>query len=97
MTAKARNNPYRKDHERLVVHESVITHYSEFFRAAINGKLAEVTDKTVKLGDVGPETFKLFVCWLYYKRLPNRKKGDDSQLVNHSYDEDFSYDWHTVS
>lgn len=33
------------------------------------------------LEDVHPETFELFVHWLYYQRFPDADKGDDAELV----------------
>ncbi|KAF2449204.1 hypothetical protein P171DRAFT_480311 [Karstenula rhodostoma CBS 690.94] len=54
---------------RFVVHEELLAHYSEFFRAALQGGFAEAETKTITLDDVAPHTFELFVHWLYYQRF----------------------------
>ncbi|KAL1591647.1 hypothetical protein SLS60_011645 [Paraconiothyrium brasiliense] len=64
----------------FVVHEALLTHYSEFFRAALQGGFQEAKTKTVTLKDDSSSTFELFVHWLYHERLPNARK-DDAQVV----------------
>ncbi|KAF9693833.1 hypothetical protein EKO04_008115 [Ascochyta lentis] len=78
-----------KECKRFVVHESLLIHYSDFFRAALTGKFAEATDKTVKLEEDDAEIFEFFVHWLYYNRCPDDEKGDDAQLVDRFYFEGF--------
>jgi hypothetical protein len=70
-----------KDQKRFVVHEQLLTHYSEFFRAALTGRFKEVEDKVVKLEDTRPRVFECFVHWLYHQRFPDASKGDDKELV----------------
>jgi hypothetical protein len=68
--------------DRFVVHENLLTHYSEFFRAALTGSFKEAEDKIVKLGNTHGFTFECFVHWLYTQRFPDASKGDDEELVD---------------
>jgi hypothetical protein len=67
--------------EPFVVHEHLLTHHSEFFRAALTGGFKESKDKVVKLHETDPFIFECFVHWLYYQRFPSASKGDDETLV----------------
>ena len=49
----------------FVVREDLLTHYSEFFRAALTGGFKEAADKIVTLKDEDPDVFGVFVHWLY--------------------------------
>jgi hypothetical protein len=57
-----------------------LTHYSEFFRAALKGNFREATDRVVKLADTEPHIFECYVHWLYYQRFPDASKGDAEEL-----------------
>lgn len=81
-----------EEQERFIVHESVLTHYSEFFRAALTGGFAEATEKTVKLEGEDAETFEFFVHWLYYQRFPDKDKCDNPGLVERFYYCDYPND-----
>jgi len=70
------------NHVKFVVHESLLIHYSDFFRAALTGNFSEAKDKIVRLEEDDPETFEVFVHWLYYQRFPDKNLGDDVELVN---------------
>lgn len=65
-----------------MVHEHLLTHYSEFFRAALTGSFREAEDKTVKLEEDQPLTFEFFVHWLYYQRFPDKSKGDADEITS---------------
>lgn len=65
------------DHVRFVVPESLLVHYSKFFRAALTGNFSEAKDKTVKLEEDDPKMFELFVHWLYYQSFPVKSIGDE--------------------
>ncbi|KAJ4359525.1 uncharacterized protein N0V89_000080 [Didymosphaeria variabile] len=65
----------------FVVHEALLTHYSEFFRAALLGRFQEAETKTVTLKDQNPVTFEIFIHWLYHQRFPHAGYGDDKDLV----------------
>lgn len=63
----------------FVAHEALLTHYSDFFRAALNGKFKEAADKRITLADEDPVVFECFVHWLYHERFPDKvrdKKGE---------------------
>jgi hypothetical protein len=64
-----------------VIHESLLTTYSDFFRAALTGGFVEAEEKVVKLEEDRSQTFVFFVHWLYHQRLPDRSKGDADEIV----------------
>jgi hypothetical protein len=68
------------DQISFAVHESLLIHYSKFFRAALTGHFSEARDKTVKLADENAGVFELFVHWLYYQRFPDKTADDDEGL-----------------
>jgi hypothetical protein len=49
---------------------SLLSHYSEYFKNALNGPWKESNGAPIKLEDVSPVAFSLFVNWLYRQRLP---------------------------
>lgn len=54
----------------FTVHESLVVHYSEFFRAALDGdRWKEGATRVVDLPVDDPDAFELYVSWLYTKRL----------------------------
>jgi hypothetical protein len=67
---------------RFVVHETLLVHYSKFFRAALTGNFIEAQEKTVRMGEVDPDLFELFGHWLYYQRFPDTVFGDDDGILN---------------
>ena len=70
----------------------MLTHYSGFFRGALNGNFHEAKTKTVTLADDNPTTFELFVHWLYYQDFPNKNRNDDPELVKSFYSKGFPDD-----
>lgn len=70
-----------RDMKRFVVHEHLLTHYSDFFRAALTGGFKEAVDKVVTLAEDNPQTLDFFVHWLYYQRFPNKAKCDADELT----------------
>lgn len=46
-------------------------HYSDYFRKALSGTWKEAEDGVVKLVDVEPAVFNLFLEWLYTQQVPN--------------------------
>lgn len=71
--------------ERFVVHEHLLTYYSEFFRVALHRKPEKgddkVDDKMIKLEDADANLFELFVFWLYHQRFPQKNNDDDDEFV----------------
>lgn len=68
----------RESQERFVVHEHPLTHYSDYFRAALTAGFKESKNKEVALTDTEPMIFEFFVHWLYYQRFPDPREGDDA-------------------
>ncbi|PVH71818.1 hypothetical protein DL98DRAFT_89832 [Cadophora sp. DSE1049] len=52
-------------HQSFPIHKNHICHYSSFFDAAFNGNFAEARSQEVDLYEVKPETFGIFVNWIY--------------------------------
>ncbi|KAH3948663.1 hypothetical protein HBH70_071730 [Parastagonospora nodorum] len=75
------------DQKRFVVHQGLLTHYSEFFRAALTGRFKEAEDKVVKLEDQSPRIFEVFVHWLYYQRFPDADHNDGAEIIELFQDE----------
>jgi hypothetical protein len=73
---------------RFVVHENLLIYYSKFFRAALTGNFIEAKDKTVRLEEVDPKVFELFIHWLYYQRFPKTDSGDDRDILETWNDDD---------
>lgn len=55
--------------QKFMVHKSYAVAYSQFLRAAFNGKFVEGQTQTMTLEDVEIETFGLFVHWLYFQKV----------------------------
>lgn len=49
------------------VHKGLLCHYSDYFRAALNGPFVEAQQKIFELEDEEVHTFRRFVRWLYYR------------------------------
>lgn len=72
-----------EDKKVFAVHETLLTHFSEFFRAALNGNFKEAMDKRITLEDEDPATFECFVHWLYYQKLPDTVlDGNGAPLID---------------
>ncbi|KAH7333112.1 hypothetical protein BKA65DRAFT_40143 [Rhexocercosporidium sp. MPI-PUGE-AT-0058] len=56
-------------HQSFPIHKNHICHYSAFFDAAFNGNFAEAESQEVQLYEVMPETFGIFVNWLYTQEI----------------------------
>jgi hypothetical protein len=65
-----------KPARRYSVHESLLTHYSPFFKAALQGNFAEAENKTVTLVDVRCTEVENFIFWIYHQRFPDREVDD---------------------
>ena len=67
------------------MHRSLLVHYSEFFRAALEGRFKENEEATVRLPEQKTGTFKFFLHWLYVQDLrgffyPQEKKPTIEEL-----------------
>lgn len=54
---------------KSVVHKHILCRSSEFFQAAYRGEWREAIDKVVRLPEVDPDTFDLYLGWLYTKQI----------------------------
>lgn len=57
------------DQREFQVYKGLLTHYSSYFRTALNGKWKEGADKTVRLPEDNPDVFKVFFHWIMTGRL----------------------------
>jgi hypothetical protein len=76
---------------RFVVHESLLIHYSEFFRAALTGRFKEAEEKAVTLEEAEPAVFGFCADWLYNRYLPSKETDDDPETIEAFYDERSPY------
>ncbi|KAH8643175.1 hypothetical protein IG631_00638 [Alternaria alternata] len=63
-----------------VIPKALLSHHSEFFRAACDGPFKEGIENKITLHDCRPEVFEGYVHWLYFATLPVHKP-----LWNHIY------------
>jgi hypothetical protein len=49
----------------------ILTHYSDYFEAALSGPWKESNGTPIKLDDVSPAIFNLFVNWLFRQKVPD--------------------------
>ncbi|KAL5121178.1 hypothetical protein ACEQ8H_001030 [Pleosporales sp. CAS-2024a] len=54
----------------FLIHTTLLTSQSPYFRAALTGAFSEATDKTIRLEDVDTAHFQLLVSWLYTGSIP---------------------------
>ncbi|KAK7180644.1 hypothetical protein DPSP01_014041 [Paraphaeosphaeria sporulosa] len=50
---------------RFLLHTSLLTQQSPYFRVALTGPFLEATDQSIRFDDVSVEIFELLVSWLY--------------------------------
>lgn len=53
----------------MVVHKNLLCETSRFFQTSCNGQWSESKEKTVRLKEVDPESFAIYVKWLYTGNL----------------------------
>ncbi|KAF2827664.1 hypothetical protein CC86DRAFT_291023 [Ophiobolus disseminans] len=54
----------------FLVHTSLLTTQSPYFRAALTGPFSEATENTVRFDDVDVSHFQLLISWLYTGAVP---------------------------
>jgi hypothetical protein len=62
--------------EDFTVHENLITAASKFFKAALSHDWKEKFDRLIKLPDILPDDFRLYVRWLYTNSLFPSARAD---------------------
>lgn len=67
------------------VPESFLIEHSEFFQAACRGEWREATSRVIKLPDVEPEIFNLYLFWVHRGKLAIRNEWelDDEDCLEH--------------
>ena len=55
--------------------KSLLTRYSTFFATALNGEFREESQESVRISEVKPSIFELFVQWLYLGEYVKKEKG----------------------
>jgi len=78
LTIRVGKKPKQKD---FIAHESFLTSRSEFFRRAMNGKWAEADSRAVKLPDDKPETFALYLNFVYTGQLITMRKSAEELAI----------------
>lgn len=59
-----------KDEEvTWILPKELLTHDSDFFKAAFNGTFAEAKSRSISMPEDNPKAFRLFVQWLYFRDI----------------------------
>ena len=58
-----------KEKKAYHLHKDLLCFYSDYFRAALNGKFKEATERKLELPDVDTSLFDTFQVWLYTRDL----------------------------
>ncbi|CAO2658681.1 Nn.00g064040.m01.CDS01 [Neocucurbitaria sp. VM-36] len=53
------------EHTTYHIHKALLVHYSDYFRKALDPSWKEGQDRKVVIDDLEPESFDVFVDWLY--------------------------------
>jgi hypothetical protein len=54
-----------EDEKRVLIHKNLLCGTSSFFQTSCNGQWSESKDKIVRLREADPESFAIYVNWLY--------------------------------
>lgn len=68
------------------VHKRIICPASSFFGSACNGDWKEGSEGLVKLPEVEPHIFEVYLCWVYTKEIDVVSEVTDTQPPNRKYD-----------
>ena len=59
-----------KDEEvSWILPKDLLTHDSDFFKAALNGTFAEANSRSISMPEDNPKAFRLFFQWLYFRDI----------------------------
>ncbi|TLD18896.1 hypothetical protein E2P81_ATG01624 [Venturia nashicola] len=58
----------------FIVHKDLLTQCSPYFKAAFEGNFCEALENSIPLIDISTTQFRLFLDWLYFRRLPNQSQ-----------------------
>lgn len=56
--------------QEFLIHESVIRSESPFFEAVLSRDWKEAKEKLVSLPQAAPDAFRIYVDWMYSRRIP---------------------------
>ncbi|KAF2642245.1 hypothetical protein P280DRAFT_260688 [Massarina eburnea CBS 473.64] len=79
VTVKVGPDQHQQDFQ---IHKALLTHHSEYFRAALQGEWKEAEDRVVVLDDVEPDVFGIFATWLYTGKVPDINRERELALEN---------------
>jgi hypothetical protein len=65
------------ERKKYQLHKALLTHHSGYFRAALKKTWREGMEGLVKLEDVDPVAFDIFVNWIYTRQLPDPKQWSE--------------------
>ncbi|KAF1358717.1 hypothetical protein EJ07DRAFT_122576 [Lizonia empirigonia] len=68
-------------HRKYYLHKALVLFHSEYFRKALQGSWKEAQEGVVRLKDVEPSEFNIFVHWLYNQRLPETHDYDAWDII----------------
>ena len=79
VTVNVSKGTYQKS---FLIHKEFLCHYSPYFDAAFNGNFQEGANLTLDLEDTSPNTFDIFLDWLYTQKVPSDlEKGENGPDV----------------
>ncbi|OCL01341.1 hypothetical protein AOQ84DRAFT_393715 [Glonium stellatum] len=73
------------------IHQDFLTHYSPYFRAALEGPFKDAEEGVMSLSNVSTCTFDMFVNWLYTQEFPTPDE-DPTPLGDPAYRTNFGRD-----
>ncbi|TID26589.1 hypothetical protein E6O75_ATG01082 [Venturia nashicola] len=65
-----------EEKEGFTVHKDLLTAVSPYFKAAFEGGFKEAKNKSVPISDATPLQFRLFLNWIYFRRLPKHSNSN---------------------
>ncbi|KAH6639623.1 hypothetical protein C7974DRAFT_135558 [Boeremia exigua] len=76
---------------KYLVHKAVLMEHSAYFEKALQGPWKEAEEGVVRLDDVEPEIFGVFVDWIYSQRVS--QLGLETEYLGISYRKHFQMTW----
>lgn len=71
---------------RYSVHKKLVCQASDFFRAACTGEWKESKERLVKLPEIEPATFAVYICWIYTGEIDVATQTVDDQVQSIKYE-----------
>ncbi|KAF2998171.1 hypothetical protein E8E13_003250 [Curvularia kusanoi] len=67
-------------HESFRVHKELLIEHSEFFKDAFKEPGEEAEEDLVRLQDIEPDIFHIFLYWMYFQELPGQSVENIAQF-----------------